>query len=136
MGDEVARAWYEIVEEYHAKTWSDPDGAWVMEAVLVDAKSMLGKKRVTYSARLRIDDASKQVRFGDALAETGVALAMSGASSGTTRQGFGGAPHGRIKEKGIGWSFEFDRGRAPDAIAAAAAVDGCAFDYVVGPSRV
>lgn len=136
MGDQVARAWYEIVEEYHAKTWSDPDGAWVMEAVLVDAKSMLGKKRVTYSARFRIDDASKQVRFGDVLAEAGLGIAMGGSSSATYSQGLGGVPHGRIKEKGIGWSFEFDRGRAPDAIASAAAADGCAFDYVIGPSRV
>jgi len=136
VGEQVARAWYEIVEEYHAKTWSDPDGAWAMEAALVDAKSMLGKKRVTYSARLRIDDDSKQVRFGDALAEAGLSLAMAGSSSETYRQGMGGPPHGRIKEKGLGWSFEFDRGHAPDVIAKAAAADGCSFEYVTGPTRV
>lgn len=76
MIDEIKEA----LKNYDGK-WSEKSGVYKFEATIAERKAFLSKKKLTYAATMRIDDAAKELKFSEMLVEAG-----SGLSSG----GFGG----------------------------------------------
>lgn len=58
--------------------WSEKRGVVEFKTTIAERKAFLSKKRLTYSARIRVDDEAKVVKFSEMLIEAG-----SGLSSGT-----------------------------------------------------
>ncbi len=64
--------------ENYAGDWSEKKGVVEFKSTIAERKAFLSKKRLTYSARFRVDDEAKTVTFSEMLVEAG-----SGLSSGT-----------------------------------------------------
>ena len=92
--------------------WKEKKGVWTFKTVIAERKAFLSKKKLTYSAKMRIDDEAKEVTFTEMLTEAG-----SGLSSGDAGVGFktetyntmGGARKGTIEEQStlFGKKFEY-----------------------------
>ena len=113
--------------------------------LIAEQKSFLSKKKVEYSAKFKVDDGEKTVRFFEMLKESGAG--MSGGDSldvgggwsvkkETYKTGFGGR-EGSLEEQGslLGkkYAFAFDYGKIRTAVQAIAERSGYRFDYQVTP---
>ena len=118
-------------------------GVYTLEFTVAERKVLLSKKKLTYSAKFRIDDSKKELRFSEMLKE-----ASSGMSSGDDfGPGFGfkkesyktgaGPREGSIVEQselfGKQYSYSFDFKKVRSAIEAAADKAGYAFKYQITP---
>ena len=119
-------------------------GVYTLEFTVAERKVMLSKKKLTYSAKFRLDDAKKELHFTEMLKE-----ASSGMSSGDSDfgPGFGfkkesyktgaGPREGSIVEQselfGKQYSYSFDFKKVRSAIEAAADKAGYAFKYQITP---
>lgn len=117
-------------------------GVYSLEFVVAERKTFLAKKKLTYSARFRVDDAAREVRFTEMLRESG-----SGASSGLddSGPGFGfkketyktqaGPRQGSLEEQsklfGSQYGYTFDISKVRSLVEAAARDAGYAFTYQV-----
>ncbi len=45
--------------------WNEKKGLWDFSATIAERKAFLSKKKLTYSLKLRIDEASKTVKFSE-----------------------------------------------------------------------
>lgn len=115
------------------------------ELLLAEQRSFLSKKRVEYSAKFKIDESEKTVRFFEMLKESGAGMSGGdsldvgggwGVKKETYKTGFGGR-EGNIGEQGslLGkkYAFTFDYGRIRTAVQAIAERNGYRFDYQVTP---
>ena len=119
-------------------------GVYTLEFTVAERKAFLSKKKLTYSAKFRIDDAAKELRFTEMLKE-----ASSGMSSGDSDfgPGFGFKKEsyktgtepreGAIDEQstlfGKQYTYTFDFKQVRMAVEAAAAAAGYAFKYQITP---
>lgn len=119
-------------------------GVYTLEFTVAERKVFLSKKKLTYSAKFRIDDAKKEVRFTEMLKE-----ASSGMSSGDSDfgPGFGfkketyktgtGPREGVIEQQselfGKQYTYTFDFKTVRTAIEAAATAAGYALKYQITP---
>ena len=119
-------------------------GVYTLEFTVAERKVFLSKKKLTYSAKFRVDDANKEVRFTEMLKE-----ASSGMSSGDSEfsSGFGfkketfktgtGPREGIIEQQselfGKQYTYTFDFKTVRTAIEAAATTAGYAFKYQITP---
>ncbi|MBN1857412.1 MAG: ribonucleoside-triphosphate reductase [Dehalococcoidia bacterium] len=119
-------------------------GVYTLEFTVAERKVFLSKKKLTYSAKFRIDDAKKEVRFTEMLKE-----ASSGMSSGDSDfgPGFGfkketyktgtGPREGVIEQQselfGKQYTYTFDFKTVRTAIEAAATAAGYALKYQMTP---
>jgi hypothetical protein len=119
-------------------TLREKRGVYSVELTVAERKVFLSKKRLTYSARFRIDEEKKELRFTEMLKES-----SSGVSGGEGGPGFGfkkerykvgaGPREGSIEEQselfGAQYSYAFDFSRVRAFIESAAADAGYAFRY-------
>jgi hypothetical protein len=133
-----------LVDEVKAQVSVSAQGA---EATLVVAeqKSLLSKKRVEYTARFKVEDKDRVVRFFEMLKESG--SGMSGGDTGdfgggwgvtkTTYKTSGSGIEGNLEAQGalLGkkFGFSFDYGRVRNAVRAIAERDGYRFEYQLTP---
>ena len=119
-------------------------GVYTLEFTVAERKVFLSKKKLTYSAKFRIDDSKKEVRFTEMLKE-----ASSGMSSGDPEfgSGFGfkketyktgtGPREGVIEQQselfGKQYTYTFDFKTVRTAIESAATAAGYALEYQITP---
>lgn len=119
-------------------------GVYTMELTVAERKVLLSKKKLTYSAKFRIDDDKRELRFTEMLKE-----ASSGLSSGDSDfgPGFGfkkesyktglGPREGGIEEQstlfGKQYTYAFDYKKVRVAVEEAAGKAGYAFKYQITP---
>ncbi len=96
-------------------TWSEKKDVFTIQFVVAERKTFLAKKKLTYTAKFRIDEATKEVRFTEQLKESG-----SGVSGGSAGMGFKmetyntrkGPREGSIEEQsklfGATYSYTYD----------------------------
>jgi len=112
--------------------------------VIAEQKSFLSKKSVEYSAKFKVDDGERAVRFFEMLKESG--SGMSGGGPGDIGGGWGfsketyktgGSREGNITEQGalLGkkYAFTFDYARIRERIQGIATEHGYRFDCQITP---
>lgn len=82
MIEEIKKA----LENYGGE-WKEKKGAWKFSSVIAERKAFLSKKKLTYSASMRVDDDAKVVTFSEMLMEAG-----SGLTSGDEGNSVGMSP--------------------------------------------
>ena len=119
-------------------------GVYTLECTVAERKVLLSKKKLTYSAKFRVDDEKREVRFTEMLKE-----ASSGMSSGDGDfgSGFGfkkesyktgaGPREGSIEEQstlfGKQYSYSFDFSTVRRRVEELAQQAGYAFAYQITP---
>jgi hypothetical protein len=117
-------------------------GLYSMEFTVAERKVLLSKKKLTYTAKFRLDDVKKEVRFTEMLMESGSGLSSG---SGDFGPGFGfkaetyktgtGGREGGIKEQsdlfGKQYSYTFDFANIRNQIEAEATRAGYSFKYQI-----
>ena len=108
----------EALESYDGE-WKEKKGVWEFSATIAERKAFLSKKKLSYSAKIRIDDNAKVVKFSEMLIEAGSGLTSGGSSDDGISTGFGfktesyntfrGAREGSIEEQSnlFGKKFEY-----------------------------
>jgi hypothetical protein len=73
-----------IRKVFHGRgaTFTDRDGVLAVEVPIAERRSLLSRRRLTYSARFRVDEQRRVVRFTEMLKEAGWGLPGSGALGG------------------------------------------------------
>jgi hypothetical protein len=116
------------------------DGSLKLEKVVAERKSFLSKKKITYSCRLRVDDAERQVRFFEMLKESGFGVSAGGGDDMSPGFGFkketysisGKGRSGTVEEQsrlfGKDYSYTFDFGGFRESLRQAAADAGYGFE--------
>jgi hypothetical protein len=120
-------------------------GVYTLELAVAERRVFLSKKKLTYSAKYRIDDDKKELRFTEMLKES-----SSGMSSGDSDfgPGFGfkkeafktgaGPREGVIEQQsqlfGKQYSYVFDFKKVRSAIEEAATQEGYTFNYQITPA--
>lgn len=111
-----------------------------IEFTVAERKAFLSKKKLTYSARFRIDNDKKELRFTELLKESGAGAYSGGDDLGP---GFGfkketyktgtGPREGTIEEQsklfGAQYSYTFDYSQVRRFVESEAAKNGYAFKY-------
>ena len=137
----------EQIKEYVAglpATLKEKRGIYSFKFIVAERRALLSKKKLTYSAKFRVDDGNKELRFTEMLKESG-----SGISSGDDGigSGFGfkkesyktgtGARGGSIKEQselfGAQYSYMFDFSKIREEIERLARDSGYTFKYQITP---
>ncbi len=137
LSDEIAR----FVEGIPG-TLKEKRGVYSVEFTVAERKAFLSKKKLTYSAKFRIDGDKKELRFTEMLKESG-----SGVSSGDSDlgPGFGfkreiyktgaGPREGSIEEQsklfGAQYSYAFDFSKVRAFIESETVKAGYAFKYQI-----
>jgi len=120
-------------------------GVYSLEFTVAERKVFLSRKKLAYSARFRVDDSRKEVRFTEMLKES-----SSGMSSGDSDfgPGFGfkketfktgmGPREGVIEQQSVlfgkQYSYTFDFKKVRSTIEEAAVQEGYAFSYHLTPA--
>ena len=127
---------------------SEKKGIYTLQRTIAERKVFLSKKKLEYIARLRVDDAAKQVKFTEMLKGSGSGLSSggSGFDDGMTsghgfktesyKVGLGGR-EGSIAEQstlfGKDYTYAFDYGEVRTGIESLAESAGYAFEYQITP---
>jgi hypothetical protein len=113
--------------------------------VIAEQKSFLSKKTVEYSAKFKVDEGERVVRFFEMLKESGSGMSGGGADDVGGGWGFsketyktgGGGREGNITELGslLGkkYSFTFDYARIRERVQGIATEQGYRFEYQITP---
>lgn len=126
--------------------FSEKKGVVTAEFVVARRKAFLSKKTITYIAKYRIDEASREVRFTEMLKESGSGLSIGGSDSDfgpgfgfkkeTYKTGAGGRD-GVIEEQsnlfGKRYNYEFDFQSIRKSIEQKAQNAGFDFKYQITP---
>jgi hypothetical protein len=128
---------------------NEKKGVWSFSKLIAERKAFLSKKKLTYTAKFRIDDDTKTIKFTEMMFEKG-----SGLSSGSDfdggmgmSPGFGfktesyktgmGGREGSIEEQsnlfGKDYSYDFDYKEVRSSIEALAKKNGYSFKYQITP---
>jgi hypothetical protein len=126
--------------------FSEKKGVITVEYVVAERKSFLSKKKVTYIAKYRVVEDSKEVRFTEMLKESGSGIS-SGSFDDDSPSGFGfkketyktgmGGREGTIEEQsnllGSKYSYKFDFKATRAAVQKKAEDAGYTFKYQITP---
>jgi len=108
----------EALESYDGE-WKEKNGVWEFSATIAERKAFLSKKKLTYSAKMRIEDDAKVVKFSEILIEAESGFTSGGDFDNGMSTGFGfktesyntlrGAREGSIEEQSnlFGKKFEY-----------------------------
>lgn len=123
-------------------------GLWELSRVVAERKAFLSRKKLTYTAKFRIDDATKKVVLSEYLAEKGSGLSSGGSGfdgdmspgagfkATTYKTGTSGIS-GSIQEQsdlfGKQYSYEFKYEAVRQTIEALAKEAGYTFEYKILP---
>jgi hypothetical protein len=124
-------------------------GVWDLSKVIAERKAFLSKKKLTYTAKFRIEEESKTVKFTEMLAEKGSGLSSSSGfdSDMEMSPGFGfkkevyksgaGGREGSIEEQstlfGKDYNYNFDYKEVRKKIEDLAKQNGYQFKYQITP---
>lgn len=123
------------------------DGSLRGEAVLAERKAFLSKKKLTYTCRVRADDATRTVRFWEMLVEKGSGMSSGmddvgpgiGFKAGTYKTG-GKERSGSIEEVsslfGKDYSYQWDYAAVRTALQQVSAAAGYGWETVLNPKSV
>lgn len=115
--------------------------------IIAEQKSFLSKKKVEYSAKFKVDESERVVRFFEMLKESGSGMSSGdgdvgggwGVSKSTYKSGTGGR-EGTIEAQGslLGnkYAFTFDYAAVRKAIQEIAERNGYRFEYQVTPKGI
>lgn len=121
-------------------------GIYEFEVLVAERKAFLSKKKLTYSAKFRVDDENKMVKFTEMLMESGSGLSFGGGGfDDDMSPGFGfkttsyntmsGAREGTIEEQsnlfGKKYEYKFDFGAIRKSIEEKAKEAGYEFKYQI-----
>ena len=84
MIEEIKKA----LESYNGQ-WKEKKGVWEFSTTIAERKAFLSTKKLTYSARIRIDDNAKVVKFSEMLFEAGSGFTSGGGFDDDISPGFG-----------------------------------------------
>jgi hypothetical protein len=135
--------------ENRSGKWNEKKGVWDFSATIAERKAFLSKKKLTYSLRVRIDDAAKVVQFSEMLVEIGSGLSSGGDFDGGMSTGFGiktesyntfkGARQETIEEQstlfGKDYSYQFDFKESRQKIKEIVEKAGYVFEYQILPVK-
>ncbi len=124
---------------------SEKKGVFSFETVVAERKAFLSKKKLVYSAKFRINEEDKELKFTEMLKETGFGLSSGGGFDDDMSPGFGfktesyntfsGAREGTIQEQsdlfGKKYNYEFDFGSIRKKFEAVAKENGYKFSYQI-----
>jgi hypothetical protein len=121
-------------------------GLWELSKVIAERKGFLSKKKLTYTAKFRVDDQTKTVKFTEMLSEKSSGLSSGGFDgSMDSSPGFGfkkevyksgaGGREGSIAEQSVlfgkEYRYDFDYREIRSRLEAAAAQAGYRFAYQI-----
>jgi len=144
MIDEIKKA----LESYDGE-WNERKGVYEFKSVIAERKAFLSKKKLTYSAKMRFDVVTKELRFSEMLIEAGSGLSSGGDFDGGMSTGFGfktesfntfsGAREGTISEQsnlfGQKYEYKFDYKEIRAKVEAATIAAGNKFEYQILPVK-
>lgn len=130
-------------------TWKDKKNVKEFSSVIAERKAFLSTKKLTYSARVKIDDNAKLVLFSEMLVEAGSGLSSGGDFDGGMSSGFGfkaqtyntmnGALEGNIEEQsnlfGKKFEYQFDYKEIRSIVENAVKSTGYEFKYQILPVK-
>jgi hypothetical protein len=134
-----------IVSEIPAEL-QEKDGIYSFETLVAERKAFLSKKKLTYSAKFRINGEGKEIKFTEMLKESGSGLSSGGTGfDGEMSAGFGfktesyntlsGAREGTIEEQsslfGKKYEYKFDFGAMRKKFEEKAKENGYQFAYQI-----
>lgn len=128
--------------------WNEKKGLWEFSTVIAERKAFLSKKKLTYSVKLRVDDAAKVVKFSEMLMEAGSGFSSGGLDDGMS-SGFGvktesyntfkKAPEVTIEEQsrqfGKDYSYSFNFQETREKVRQVAEAAGYKFEYQILPVK-
>ena len=126
--------------------WKEKKGLWKFSAIIAERKAFLTRKKLTYAASMRIDDAAKALRFSEMLVEAGSGFS-GGGDFDSVSVGFGvktesyntfkGARQGSIEEQsrlfGKDYSYSFNYSEIRSRVQAVAGKYGYTLEYQILP---
>ncbi len=129
--------------------WSEKKGVYEFKSTIAERKVFLSKKKLTYSAKMRIDDNAKEILFSEMLIEAGSGFSSGGGFDGEMSTGFGfktesyntmsGAREGTIAESstlfGKTYQYNFDYKEIRAKVEAVAESSGYSFKYQILPVK-
>ncbi|MCX6810862.1 MAG: hypothetical protein NTY30_04015 [Candidatus Berkelbacteria bacterium] len=131
--------------------WKDKKGVWEFSSVIAERKAFLSTKRLTYSARVKIDEDAKIIHFSEMLIEAGSGLSSGSGFDGDSGMsaGFGfkaesyntmnGGREGKIEEQsnlfGKKFEYKFDYKEIRAKIEELTKSAGYKFEYQILPVR-
>ena len=77
-----------VLESYNGE-WKEKKGVWEFSANIAERKAFLSKKKLTYSARIRINDDAKVVMFSEILIDSGSGFTAGSGDDDGMSSGFG-----------------------------------------------
>lgn len=124
---------------------TESKGVYTLQLTVAERKFFLSRKKLTYTAKFRIDDGAKEVRFTEYLKESGFGLSTG---MDELSPGFGfkkesykttlGPRAGTIQEQselfGKKYTYSFDYSAIRKSIENAAAAAGYAYTYKLTPA--
>lgn len=132
-----------VLADYDGE-WKEKKGIWEFRATIAERKAFLSTKKLSYVAKVRIDDDAKEIKFTEMLEEKGSGLS-SGGYDGEMSSGFGfqaqsyntmkGGREGDIEEqsnlfgKKLDYKFKYQEIR--EKIEALAGKGGYKFSYQI-----
>ena len=136
------------VLESYGGGWKEKNGIWIFSAIIAERKVLLSKKKLTYSARIKIDDGDKTLKFSEMLINSGSGLSSGDGSDGIS-PGVGfkvetydtttGAREGTITEQsnlfGKKFEYKFDYSEIRSKIEKVAKAAGYKFEYQILPLK-
>ena len=115
-------------------------GVYSVEFTVAERKVFLSKKRLTYSAKFRIDEEKKELRFTEMLKESGSGMSAGDSGFGFKKESYKtgtGPREGTIEEQsrlfGAQYSYTFDFAKVRTVIKNEAVNAGYAFTYQITP---
>ena len=135
--------------ENHDGKWNEKKGVWDFSATIAERKAFLSKKKLTYAAKMRIDDGEKVVKFSEMLIEAGSGFSSGGGFDDGMSTGFGfktesfntlsGGRQGTIEEQsnlfGKDYSYHFDFKEARLKVKEVVENAGYKFEYQILPVK-
>jgi hypothetical protein len=138
-----------VLESYNGE-WKEKKGLWSFTATIAERKAFLSKKKLTYSAKIKVDEEAKTVHFSEMLIEAGSGFTSGGNDfDGGMSTGFGfkkesyntmsGAREGTIEEQsnlfGKNFDYKFDYKKIRTDIESIAKKTDYKFEYQILPLK-
>ena len=133
----------------YSGSWKDKKGILEFSSVIAERKAFLSTKKITYTARIKVDETSKIVNFSEILMEAGSGLSSGGGFDDGISTGFGfktesyntmsGAREGSIEEQsdlfGKKFDYKFDYKEIRSIVESTTKTAGYEFKYQILPVK-
>lgn len=135
----------ETIAKNNGLDFNQKNNEFKLHKIVAERKAFLSKKKLEYSANIKIDDGIKQVDFTEMLKESGSGLSSGGGFDDGISPGFGfkagtyktgpGGISGNIEEQsklfGKDYNYSFDYANIRNAIKEIAEKNGYTFKYSI-----